>query len=114
MKFDRKFLIEKLEQNREKHAEEYKEAVEEYWQAVRTELDEAETKYEAREDMGYLIHMPKKCEDHTPDYDRVLQMLGATVDAEVTLSGKDFAKYVLDDWEWKEDFNSTKGSYLNR
>lgn len=39
-------------------------------------------------------------EDHTEDYDRVIDMLTMSVDQTVTLSATDFNRYVRDKWEW--------------
>jgi hypothetical protein len=111
MKFNRQRLIEVLTENRAKHRKEYDEAVEEYWQAVRRKLDKIMVKYKNRENVGYVVTMPRPSTSHEKDYDRVLQMLQMAVETEVSLSEKDFARYILDDWEWKDDFNTTKGSY---
>lgn len=40
--------------------------------------------------------------DHTDDYDRVIAMLKMSVDENIELTNLDFAKYVQDDWDWKD------------
>jgi hypothetical protein len=38
------------------------------------------------------------------EYERVLSMLTMSVHDEVEISDREFAQYVLDDWDWKEKF----------
>ena len=45
-------------------------------------------------------HFPRP-EDHPPDYDRVIRMLEMSVQQVIDLDEEDFARYVMDDWEWK-------------
>jgi hypothetical protein len=49
----------------------------------------------------FLIPVP---EDHTKDYDQVIEMLKMSVDEELEIESDQFACYVMDDWDWKEDF----------
>lgn len=53
-------------------------------------------------------------QDHTRDYERVLQMLDMSVDDEIELSENDFGRYVMDDWEWSQGFIANTSSYLSK
>jgi hypothetical protein len=44
---------------------------------------------------------------HIKEYDRVLDMLEASLDEEFELSDKEFSQYVRDEWSWKTDFITT-------
>lgn len=46
-------------------------------------------------------------EDHTDEYDQLLEMLAMSVDDEVELTAQEFAQYVRDDWSWKHQFTRT-------
>jgi len=50
-------------------------------------------------------------QDHTKDYDRVLKMIEMHIGPTIEISQTDFAKYVMDDWEWKQQFLSSNSTY---
>ena len=49
--------------------------------------------------------------DQSQDYERVIGMLQMAEDALVDLSEGDYARYVLDVWDWSDNFHSTNSSY---
>lgn len=49
--------------------------------------------------------------DQTKDYDRVIGMLEMDTEHDVLLSEKDYQSYVLDDWQWKQNFLFSNSSY---
>ena len=51
-------------------------------------------------------------EDHTEDYDAVIDMLDMSEDDTVTLTAGEFRQYVRDDWGWKRDFIATSQAYI--
>ena len=50
-------------------------------------------------------------ENHTRDYERVIQMLERSLDETVSLSETDFRAYVQDDWDWKRAFLTSSAQY---
>lgn len=52
-------------------------------------------------------------EDHTVDYDRVLEMLEMSVDEHQTMDIPTFRQYVLDDWSWKGHWVASTSKYNN-
>jgi hypothetical protein len=50
-------------------------------------------------------------EDHTKDYDHIIAMVEMSVDDLFELNQNDFARYVLDDWEWKAAFTQSVMAY---
>ena len=61
---------------------------------------------------GIYIDLPLP-EDHTADYDRVLRMLAMSVDENIELSGQEFRSYVMDDWDWKEQWSASNSLYTD-
>ena len=53
-------------------------------------------------------------EDHTADYDRSIQMLEMSVDAQITVDEREFQNYVQDVWNWSRDWASNSLAYVNR
>lgn len=47
-------------------------------------------------------------------YDTALSMLRMSVDDVIELDREDFAKYVLDDWAWKEHFLANSSLYTKK
>lgn len=51
-------------------------------------------------------------EDHTVDYEAVLDMIDMEVSQTITLTASEFRQYVRDDWGWKKEFLATTSNYL--
>jgi hypothetical protein len=60
-------------------------------------------------DMRLYLPLP---EDHTRDYDIVLDMLTDHVGDTVVISQANYRAYVKDDWEWKRHFVGTVSNYV--
>lgn len=54
------------------------------------------------------IPMP---EDHSADYEQVIELLQWSQDEFLVLSKREFAQYVLDDWGWKKEWTETTAMY---
>lgn len=109
---DRTTLIEKLRENRETHRSIFEEALTGYQEKA---LEELESKIEAirsngRKPISLFIHLPAP-EDHTDDYDRVIGLLEWGVDDVVNLDDKEYANYVNDDWNWKQNWLISNSAY---
>lgn len=106
-------LKETVQLNRDKHHAEYSEAFAGYKRACIEALQTNLDAFRAGTRQRILIN-EQPPEDHTKDYDRVLKMLDMSVDDEVTLDASAFAKYVLDDWGWKQNWATSNSKYLGR
>lgn len=106
VKVGRVNLLGRIQKNRQTHKEQYENAVEEYKQAVIVELEEWLEKAKAGKDVRRMTVLDKP-EDHTEEYDRVIDMLEMSVDEEITLDANSFNQYVRDEWHWKERFGSS-------
>lgn len=103
-------LVAAVEKNRAGHRKIFEEALDGY-KAKQVELLEAQLKRlraGKRLTMSYYLPVP---EDHTKDYDRVLRMLEMSLLDVVEISQEDFAKYVMDDWEWRRQFLASNSAY---
>ena len=111
VKIDKGKLQFRVQENRDKHREVYERAMEGYrqevlkWFGIQMENAMADAGFET------AFYMPRP-EDHTEDYDRVLDMLTMSEDTVITLTSSEFAQYVRDDWGWKRDFMATSSNYI--
>jgi len=117
LKYPKGQLLEKLKSNREKHAEDYKNAKEEYRQATavacRKLLDMIEPGLVVNHS-EFLKNLSRPT-DQTKHYDRIIQMLEFTSEDSIELSQEVFTQIVLDEWDWKSGYEATKmsnSSYL--
>lgn len=96
-------LLAVVQKNRDNHRAEFEKALAEYKEALTTYLNEKIEEVKAGRLVEHYIKLPQP-EDHTDDYDQVLEMLAMSVDNEIELDYSDFARYVRDDWGWKGQF----------
>lgn len=114
-------LLSKIMANRVKHIADYKEAVADYKVLVmeRAQKVTAEILKEANEihdgEMKQLsavtFHDLQPPKNHTKSYDQVIMMLEMSIETELEVRSDEFACYVMDDWEWKDDFVNTNRFY---
>lgn len=112
VKVNRQTLRERVQANRDKHQSLYKEAFEGFRHACIAALESnlaAFQKGSARR--IYISETPP--EDHTADYDVVLQMLEMSTEETVSLSDDACRKYVLDKWDWKRNWAMSNAKYLS-
>lgn len=116
MNFSTKELLEKIKENRNKHAAEYVEAVYEYKTKLKAVLKDKIKEVEKSADNvvpSGSIHVPEpKC--YLEEYDQFIDMLEMTKDETTSLSITMFNQLVRDQWSWKQDFEMTKASYMKR
>jgi len=100
------FLLEKLQGNRDKHSNTYEEAMEAWHNKVIITLEKELVKAKKNKTYQPVIHVSKP-NSYEDSYDRVIDMLNASLDAEFILTSTEFSQYVRDDWEWKQAFTTT-------
>lgn len=114
MNFSTKELLEKIKENRNKHAAEYVEAVYEYKTKLKAVLKDKIKEVEKSADNvvpSGSIRVPEpKC--YLEEYDQFIDMLEMTKDETTSLSITMFNQLVRDQWSWKQEFEMTKASYL--
>lgn len=124
-------MLHKLRSNRAMHANEYEDADLEYKQAWLEAITEVvvrvsvlQEKYKdvdaadlTAEDikkiskgLNYGVRLQEP-ESHVKDYDDIITMFDMEVSDTVKLPYEEFRAFVLDEWDWKERFNTVKASY---
>ena len=104
-------LLNIVRENRAQHRAKFEAAVEGYRKACITVFEENLKKFLAGKAERVFINeqMP---EDHTDDYDVVLEMLEMSVDDEITITTKAFNNYVRDKWDWSDRWVTSNSKYL--
>ena len=110
VKVKRTELLAVIQKNREDHRAGFLKAQEGFRKRVIEELDTMLK--EAREGQNYRLYvgLPQP-EDKTKDYDRVIEMLRMSVDEIIEITQEEFAHFVLDQWQWKQNWSTTNSMY---
>lgn len=104
-------LLTRLKENRAGHAQAYAKAWEGYMKVTREELEDKLARIKAGKPIDrFLGGSPP--EDHTKDYDVVIEMLVMSVGNTLSLTQGQFRQYVQDDWGWKEQWTTSNTAYL--
>lgn len=105
-------LLTKMRANREAHHAKYKEATESYRLAAIAALTEQLDHAHAREpfNLSFALPLPR---DFTEEYDRAIEFFEWDTDEQVVLDRASFNRYVLDEWEWANQFMASTAAYLS-
>ncbi len=103
-------LLTKIKINREAHRQIFLEASEGYRKAAIAELDSMLADAKEGKKIRRVLTLVQPM-DQTKDYDRAIGMLEMSVDDVVELGEMDFRCYVLDEWQWKDQFRSSNVGY---
>ena len=111
VKVNRGDLLEILKKNREQHKSVVLTALAGYRADAIAELERSldNAKRGKRVVLGLSLIEPM---DQTREYDRAIRMMEMSVDEQVELTERDFARYVMDEWEWSAQFSATNTRYL--
>lgn len=104
-------LLEKIKENRAKHAATVLLANQKYREATINKL----TSMLQDASSGKAIRNStclKPPEDYTNNYDVVIEMLEMTISSEIQISESQFRQYVRDEWDWKHQWEVTTASYI--
>jgi hypothetical protein len=103
-------LLERIRKNRDEHREIFEEAITGWKQRVTEVLEEAyqDALQGKKFEPSHWIPRP---EDHTDEYDTVIELLDMSLDEELELTRQEFANYALDNWNWQHDFLVTASNY---
>ena len=107
---DKEWLIVTLEKNRARHRETFLKVQEKFRTAA---IEEFEKRLKlAREgkpiDLYVRLVEPK---DQTKDYNRIISMLENSTEKNITLDEDDYSCYVMDSWNWKDQWTTVSNSY---
>ncbi len=103
-------LIEIITKNRTEHRAIFDEACVGYAKMMEQELETRLKEIRSGKKIVRITAMAVP-EDHTGDYDRVLKMLDLAEETEIVLQERDVAMYIMDDWQWKQNFLISNSHY---
>lgn len=126
-------LLRILKENLEAHNEVYNASTQAYFESLRVEFEQkvAKAKDLLKLLKGKLENITqdnifagiyelssslsqgktRKPESHEADYTSAIRKVELSIHSEFTLTNQDFERYILNNWEWKEDFINTASSY---
>lgn len=108
----REKLIVILQENADSHRAIFEEAVEGYRSKA---LEELQGRIEAiksnhNKPVQVYVHLTAP-EDHTRDYEDVIELIGMSEQPTIELNEVDFKQYVKDDWGWKKQWLGSNKMY---
>ncbi|KKL88664.1 hypothetical protein LCGC14_1922450 [marine sediment metagenome] len=103
-------LLETVKENYALHRQKFEEAMDGYKIKVIELLEEHIQRIRDNAPEKVFIQLPMP-EDHSKDYERVIEMLKWSGDTHLVLDESEFATYVLDQWGWQEGFSQTYAMY---
>lgn len=111
IRVNKALLLQTLHENRAKHLETYTKAKANYRDKVAEALRAraVEIKNGGRVDLYFDFPEPQ---DYSREYDLAIEMVKWAIGEEVSISEKDFKRYVLNEWEWTRTFAATTSSYV--
>jgi hypothetical protein len=104
-------LLTRVRENRDEHSEIFEKAYEGWKEAATEALRKAYTAAKKGEEYRTRYVYEEPPSDYTADYDQAITMLEMSQDEELELSNHDFARYVMDRWEWQGEFLKMSGSW---
>jgi len=111
-------LLKALKENLKLHDELHGEAVEKFWERVAADFEAKVTEARGlitnqqldrgRVSIGISFSKP---ENHAKDYQAVIKMIEMEVEDVIELDEHEFRQYVLNDWNWKDEFLTSNAMY---
>lgn len=110
VKVKRDELLTRVKTNRDAHRDEFLKAQEGYRERVIEELDRmlAEARTGGRVRRAVQLVEPQ---DHTSDYDRVIDMLEMSQDEIIEIDATSFQQFVRDEWTWAAQAKLINSTY---
>lgn len=105
-------LLARLRGNRDRHGQIFEKAVDRYRDRCLELLEESIEQVRTMKDPEQIYIQLPVPENHTDDYDAVIDMLEMEVGDEITMTERDFRTYVRDEWDWKGRWAQTTSSYV--
>jgi len=109
-KITKREILEVLAENRKKHKEEYDEAIIVYEEKAIAKLQDKIDRIKLGKLPTLSITLPQPMQ-FLKEYDKVYKMISMSTDDEIELSETEFSQYVLDDWQWKDQWAATNSFY---
>ena len=104
-------LLPIVKENKLKHDNIYNSAVEGYWQKCEEKLTKQLEKIKKHEKIDDYLGLAFP-ENHTNDYETVIQMLELGAENRIELTNIEFNAYVRNQWSWRNSFLGLNTSYI--
>lgn len=105
-------LLKKLKENRTEHTNAYTKAHALYRERALKELKKLVSDAEnGKIRLSISLSEPT---NQIKEYDRIIMMMEMSTDTIVEISEQEFSMYVMDEWNWKQQFMHTNSFYLGR
>jgi hypothetical protein len=108
---EKAWLIRRVQGNREEHRSVFLKAMEGFRKKAIQLFEEQIDRAKRGKRFDAYVHLVQPI-DQTKEYDRTLAMLEAETGATVELTEQDFARYVQDEWDWKQNFTNSTAAYM--
>jgi len=112
IKMHKQDLITCLKQNYQVHRETYLKAREGYRNRVVKELESVVADIKHGAEIEDSLSLPEP-EDHSEDYKKSIHLLEICLDDEVLITDEDVKRLVMDEWDWKDRWNSINLNYIH-
>ena len=99
-----------VQKNHTEHRQKFEEAVAGYKVKAIEILEDHIRRIMANAPEQVVVTLPWP-EDHSADYERVIEQLKWSKDTHQLLSEQEFSTYVLDQWGWQKGFSQTYAMY---
>lgn len=106
-------LVELVKANQSKFIENYKIALEGYFEELNTYAN-ALKKCAKDKVIPSKLYPPQIPQDHIDDYDTVVSMIDADKSDLIEITQHDYQKYVLDRWDWKDMWELSNSKYFTK
>lgn len=110
LNFKKVVLLEKIKENRKEHRKIFLEALDGYKTKIVELLEQNLEEAKNGKNFDICINLSKPM-DRTKDYNRIIGMLELCEEEEITLTEHEFAKYIMDEWDWKDQFLTSNAIY---
>jgi hypothetical protein len=113
VKVDSAKLLDTLRDNRNKHKTDFAATWQGYLETSKKELRKAVRNVDkTKEGEGVTIpNLWPVPSSHVDDYDRIIGLIELSQDDQLELDDRDYERYVLDKWDWKEQFLTSSRLY---
>lgn len=103
-------LLSKIKENRNSHQKQHEDALEGWQEKVIVGLEDFLNKAKSGIEFYTHLDLPEP-ESYTQDYDDIIAQIEWNEEKVIELDLNDFKKFILDDWNWKNDFLGTNAFY---
>ena len=105
-------LLSTLQDNRRKHKKEFQDSLKGWREEVKEALEAALSDVDDKEKEPKTYFDLPKPEDHTEEYDDVIELLKMSQDKQLKITSSEHRQYVLDKWQWKDHWSASNTAYM--